>query len=126
MNMIYSMSSRKQYQEKFVKAEKIKEIETESKEIFYLFEDLYNDIKQQDKELETIEETINKSVEKIKQTNIEITEIEEITESGYVKQFTGMILGGSIGSLVFLYNPYVAIGTVIGGVIVGGILPKLF
>ncbi len=126
------MSLRQKYQEQFFKQdmscrrEKIKAIEEESAEVFSLFEDIIAEVKEQERKLSTIEENIEESVSTIKETSQEIVQVEQQQNISLYKHFMGVVIGGGLGSIVVLYNPYVAIGTIIGGTIAGSLLAKLF
>jgi hypothetical protein len=126
------MSLRQKYQEQFFKQdmsyrrEKIKAIEEESAEVFSLFEDIIAEVKEQERKLSTIEENIEESVSTIKETSQEIAKVEQQQNTSLYKHFMGVVIGGGLGSIVVLYNPYVAIGTIIGGTIAGSLLAKLF
>jgi hypothetical protein len=132
-----SMSLRKQYQEKIFKThleklerlEKIQKIEEESSELFYLFEELYEEIKSQDKLINTIEESIKSAEHQINTSDNDISDSEKInkrvTTFQNFKKVSGIFIGSGLGGIVFLYNPYVAIGTIIGGAVVGGIVQYL-
>jgi len=126
------MSLRQKYQEQFFrkdfiyKREKIKEIEQESAEVFSLFEDIIAEVKAQEKQLSTIEENIEESISTIKETSQEIAQVEEQKHTTLYKKIIGVVIGGGIGSIVVLYNPYVAIGTIVGGTIAGSLLSKWF
>ena len=130
-----SMSLRKQYQEKIFKThleklerlEKIQKIEEESSELFYLFEELYEEIKLQDNLVNTIEESIKSTEHQINTSDTDISDSEKINKWA-IPNFTkvsGIFIGSGLGGIVFLYNPYVAIGTIIGGAVVGGIVQYL-
>ena len=107
---------RKEYQEKYIlKKKKIKEIEEETKNIFTLFEELQNEVKKEDENLNIIEETINKVDNEIK---ISETEIENVKKSNFLN-YTTALFGAGLGSIVILYNPYLCIGTIIAGGIFG-------
>ena len=107
---------RKEYQEKYIlKKKKIKEIEEETKNIFTLFEELQNEVKKEDENLNIIEETINKVDNEIK---ISETEIENVKKSNFLN-YTTALFGAGLGSIVILYNPYLCIGSIIAGGICG-------
>ena len=112
---------RRQYQEKFLKkelekAEKIKSMEKEIDEVFYLFEELYDTTKLSEKEINIIEDNI-------KQTKKDIVETEDVIiesnnnfkELENINTYVRYALAGGIGSLGFVFNTYIGIGTVVGG-----------
>ena len=108
---------RKEYQEKYIlKNKKIKEIEAETKEVFFLFEELKENIDNQSEKVKTIEEIIDKVREDVKLTEPVILEAKE--NSKFLNYSTAF-LGAGLGSLTLLYNPYLCIGTIIAGGIFG-------
>ena len=116
---------RQKYQEQFFRSAQIKDIQTDTQELFYLFEDIMEEVKQQERKLSTIEESIEESVDNINNTEIQINELKELKNNNLLKNIYGAIIGGGIGSIVVMYNPYIAIGTIIGGTIMGGLITKL-
>ena len=111
---------RKEYQEKYIlKHRKIKEIEEETKNIFYLFEELQKEVDLQDEKINTIEETINTVNEEVKIVENDIKDIKESNESSKLFNYSTAFLGAGLGSLTLLYNPYLCIGTIIAGGIFG-------
>ena len=127
------MSLRKQYQEKIFKThleklerlEKIQKIEEESSELFYLFEELYEEIKLQDKLINTIDDSIKTSEQQINTSDNDIKESEKSNKFPHFTKISGIFIGSGLGGIALLYNPYVAIGTIIGGAVVGGIVQYL-
>ena len=114
---------RQQYQEKYVKSKKIKKVKKEIDEVFYLFEDLYEEVKNQDKQIQTIEDTIEKTKENAFATEEEIKEVEsQSTNLSYYY----MLVGGGLGSFATIYNPYIGIGSILGGMVLGGVISYIY
>jgi hypothetical protein len=108
---------RKEYQEKYIlKRKKIEAIQEETKNIFYLFEELQKEVDLQDEKVNTIEEIINTVKEDVKITE---NDIKESNESSKFLNYSTAFLGAGLGSLTLLYNPYLCIGTIIAGGIFG-------
>lgn len=111
---------RRQYQEKYIlKNYKIKEIEDEFNVISELFTELNNEITNTQQNLNVLEDHI----EKVRlETQTAVTELENANEQQYNSfkyNISGSLLGMSLGSIVYLYNPYIAIGSIISGGITG-------
>lgn len=112
---------RRQYQEKFLKKEldkleQIKHMEKEIDDVFYLFEELYETVKINEKEINIIEDTINQTKKDIIETEDTMIENEKrINELEYINNYVRYALVGGLGSLGFIFNTYVGIGTVLGG-----------
>lgn len=106
---------RQKYQEKFIKNKKeIEHIETEIKEVFYLFEELYEEINKKENEVNTIQDNIQTIKGDIKKVENSIIDIEETNNSYLYYAF----IGGGLGSFALIYNPYIGIGSILGGMII--------
>ena len=115
---------RQQYQEKFLKKQKyINSLNDEIKEVFYLFEELEEEVKKSQTSINTIEdniETIKEQVNDIEET-VNIAQSEEEKNKKFNISLYVM-LGGGLGSFIIAYNPYVGIGGILGGMIVGSVI----
>lgn len=115
---------RQQYQEKFFKKQKhIKSLNEEIKEVFYLFEELEEEVKKSQTSINTIEdniETIKEQVNDIEETVNIVQNEEERNKKLNISLY--MILGGGLGSFIIAYNPYVGIGGIVGGMFVGSVI----
>ena len=114
---------RQKYQEKFIKIKKVKSLEEEIKEVFYLFEELYVDINNQSNSLQTIQDNIEKSKDNVFVAEEKVTESNN--EHNTSKKFEVpyyMFIGGGLGSLAIIYNPYIGITSIIGGMFLGTIV----
>lgn len=116
---------RKQYQEKYIinykdRSEKITEIGEETKEMFWLFEELKEQVMRQEKELQSIDDKIQESKDNSKQTENTIIETENIANK--LNKLYYALIGGGFGSLAFIYNPYIGAGALTGGIIIGSLL----
>lgn len=114
---------RQKYQERFIKTKKVKRLEEEIKDVFYLFEELYEDINNQSKTLQTIEDKIQNSKEEILIAEDKVEVSNETNNK--IKKFEVpyyMFIGGGIGSLAIIYNPYIGISSIVGGMFLGSIL----
>lgn len=115
---------RKQYQEKFFKKQNhIKSLNEEIKEVFYLFEELEEEVKKSQTNINTIEdniETIKEQVNDIEETVNIVQNEEERNKKLNISLY--MILGGGLGSFIIAYNPYVGIGGIVGGMFVGSVI----
>lgn len=129
---------RQQYQDKYIinnnseirKRIKIKEeieaIEEELKDVFYLFEELKNENIKQSSSFTHISDIIENSKNEISESENQVNQSkEEQDKYSYISSVTGGLIGAGLGSLVFIYSPYIAIGTTIGGFIGGYSLPFL-
>jgi len=114
---------RQQYQEKYVKSKKIKKMKQEIDEVFYLFEELYEEVKNQEKDIQTIQDTVEKTKELTNNTEDEIKEAE--TQSTNMSYYY-MLMGGGLGSFVTIYNPYIGIGSIVGGMVLGGVISYIY
>ena len=125
---------RRQYQEKFLKkelekaekAENIKHIEKEIDEVFYLFEELYQTVQASEKDVNIIQDNIEQSKTKIIQTEEAVIQTQdelETLENNYT--YLRYILAGGVGSVGFVFNTYVGIGTVIGGCMIASLYSAL-
>lgn len=115
---------RKSYQEKFFGSKKdninydFKEIEDEFSLISELFTELNREVINKQKSIDVIDDYINTT-----KNNVEVSETIELQEANkeefnkYKSKLASSLVGAGLGSLVAIYNPYVAIG----GVIVGGL-----
>ena len=120
---------RKEYQKKFMKSEierleKINKMEKEIEEVFYLFEELYQEANQSTETLTTIQDKIETINTEVKETESELMEGNNIQQDRYLK-FLFPVLGLSVGSLGIIYSPYLGIGSIIGGGIVGSVASYL-
>jgi len=101
---------RREYQEKFIIPKK--ELETEVQDTFYLFEEVKNLIEKQDENIKHISEELEQTKTKVFETEIKLeTQYENIETTNY----KGMLIGATLGSLVVIYSPYLAIGSVLLG-----------
>jgi t-SNARE complex subunit (syntaxin) len=116
---------RQQYQEKFVKKQKnIKSLNDEIKEVFYLFEELEEEVKKSQTGINTIEDNIEDNIETIKE---ELNETEESVNIAKIEKERNIIslytiLGGGFGSFIIAYNPYFGIGGIVGGMFIGSVI----
>lgn len=115
---------RRQYQEKFLKKEldkleRIKHVEKEIDDVFYLFEELYQTTNNSQKNIDTIEESIIKTNKEISDTDTEIKEANYEKDSGLKYKYLTYILAGEVVIGVgFVCSSYVGFGTFIGGCVV--------
>jgi t-SNARE complex subunit (syntaxin) len=112
---------RRHFAEKIIKKHQdIKEIQTETEDVFYLFEELREEVESSNSQIETIEDYIQTCKEEVKTTEeINCENTIQIKSDQKTKLIISTILGVGVGSLFFIYNPYVAIGTSIGGGMIG-------
>ena len=116
---------RKKYQETYViRKNKIQDISKEVQQVSYLFEELFEEVKKQDTDIKTISEEVEETKKIIIDGNETIEETNKIKSFYYI--LTGSIIGGGLGSIVLLYNPYVAIGSCICGLVGGGLMGKYY
>ena len=117
---------RKQYQEKFFKTEQnnyeIREIENEFSLVSELFTELNNEIFNQQKQVDLIEDYVNESKESL--INDSEKEIIDVNEKYFKKfnKYTFSFVGAGLGSLIAIYNPDIAIGSVLTGGIAGWLI----
>jgi t-SNARE complex subunit (syntaxin) len=114
---------RQQYQEKFFKTKQIKSINEEVKEIFYLFEELENEVKNYQTAIDTIEDNVEQIKSEVKDTEETIVSAnyeEELRKKYNMSLY--VIIGGGLGSFIIAYNPYVGIGGIVGGMFIGSII----
>lgn len=103
---------RQEYQEKFIIPKK--KIETEVQDTLYLFEEVKNLIEKQDEDIQHISDVIEDTKSKVIETE-SIVEKSEKLKTNYV----GMVIGATLGSLVVVYSPYLAIGSILLGGYIG-------
>lgn len=119
---------RKQYQEKYIlnaknRQKKISEIGEETKEMFWLFEELKEEVLNQENKLQTIEDNIEESKIKVETSENIIVESESVSNKLHKLYYA--IIGGGFGSLAFIYNPYIGLGALTGGIVIGSVLSYL-
>jgi hypothetical protein len=112
---------RRQYQEKFFGVQnnyEIKEIEEEFSLVSELFTELNKEVLKSRKSIDVIEDYISKTKEDVDESETtHLIEGRKMKFDIYYKKFKTGFLGAGIGSLVAIYNPYIAIGsTIIGGI----------
>jgi hypothetical protein len=123
--MYFIKMLRKNYQEKYIipKKNSIEKISKDVQEVSFLFQELFEEIKKQDTQINTIEDNVEDIKQQIDHTENTIKDSQNESNKFYI--LVGSLFGGGLGSLMVLYNPYAAIGTCIGGVIGGGFLAKM-
>ena len=87
-----------------------------------LFTDLNYMIKEQGDYLDTIENNISKSKEDVIYGQGDIIAANQIVNTGLLATISNIkygSIGAGLGAIAFLYNPYVAIGSIIIGGILG-------
>lgn len=127
---------RQKYQEKFIipyinrtqnlskRQEEIEKIEDEMKDIFYLFEELKNENIRQSETVTVLSDLLEQTKNEINSTENNITEAKVENDLYiYTKSIKSGLIGAGLGSLLFIYSPYIAIGTTVGGFITGYTLP---
>jgi len=83
-----------------------------------LFVDLHDIINNQHEQLDSLENHIVSAKEEIRTAQRDIVIANEIAHTGplgTVTNFTAGMVGAGIGAIVYLYNPYLAIGSIILG-----------
>ena len=121
---------RRKYQEKYIlnsqRNKKILEIGEETKEVFWLFEELKDEILNQQQSIQSIQENIEETKQFIENTEENIEEIRDSKSlSDKLHKLYYAIIGGGLGSIAFIYNPYIGGCALAGGLIIGGILSYL-
>lgn len=101
--------------------EEIEKLEKEVEDVFYLFEELREDIKKDEENLNLISEAIIEDKKEIENSKKEI----EVVHQHYLKTISKTLVGGGIGSLMFIYNPFLGIGTTVAGLAAGYFLSKV-
>ena len=87
-----------------------------------LFKDLNYIIKEQGENLDLIENNISESKEEVKLAHTYLVISNQIVNTGFLASISNIkysSIGASLGAIAFLYNPYVAIGTMVLGGILG-------
>jgi len=93
-----NLSRRQEYQEKYVK---IKEIKTEIDDVFWLFEELKEEVNNQSSELNTIEDNVDKIQSIITESETTITQTSEnISYNNYIS------IGSVIVGALILFSKY--------------------
>jgi hypothetical protein len=84
---------------------------------FYLFEEVKNLIEKQDENIKHISEELEQTKTKVFDTEIRLekTQYEKIETTNY----KGLVIGATLGSLVVVYSPYLAIGSILLGGYIG-------
>jgi len=122
--MYFIKMLRKKYQETYIisKKKKVADLSKDVQEVSFLFQELFEEVKRQDNDIKTIAEEVNNTNNLINATELDVNKSNNTQSTYYI--LTGSLIGGGLGTLLLLYNPYVAIGTCICGTISGGIIGK--
>lgn len=123
--MYFIKMLRKKYQETYIISKKntIIDLSKDLQEVSFLFQELFEEVKRQDNDINTIQDNVEQIKQEINTTENVIKDSSNESNKFYI--IIGSLFGGGIGSLMVLYNPYAAIGTCIGGIIGGGFLAKM-
>ena len=78
-----------------------------------LFCELHHIIKEQNQQLDTLEDSISRSTSDVSIAHKDII----ISNNTTHRSVKNIIIGTGLASIVYLYNPYLAIGTVLAGLI---------
>lgn len=97
-------------------------LEKEIADIYYLYEEIRSLVKDQDDNLELIDDFISNSQEDLQITEEELNISENITPDW--KRYYLILSGAGIGSLFYLYSPYLILPSIIGGSLLGDSLSK--
>ncbi len=104
-------------------------LEKDVKMLNNIFTDLNYMINEQGEYLDSIEANISTSKQDVEIAHTDIVESNQIIHSGVlanIKNLKFSSVGAGLGAIMFIYNPYLAIGTmVIGGFIGWNISDKL-
>jgi hypothetical protein len=113
--------TRKQLQEKFfgIKNNEIIKIQQDISDVFYLFEELKQHVEIQEPIISQIDETIQSSQTSIDSTDEKI--LQKLPMYDRIRHFYYAFIGGSMASVVLLYNPYIGIGAISTGLIAGSL-----
>jgi len=90
-----------------------------------LFKELNYMVVEQGEYLDTIENNISTSKEEIKTAHTDLVAANQIVHTGTLSYLSNLKLssiGAGIGAITLLYNPYIAIGTIIMGGAIGWVL----
>jgi len=123
--MYFIKMLRKKYQETYIISKKktVVGLSKDVQEVSFLFQELFEEVKKQDSEINTIQDNIEEIKQQINTTENVVNDSANESNKFYI--IVGTLFGGGIGSLMVLYNPYAAIGTCIGGMIGGGFLANM-
>lgn len=115
--------SKKQLQEKFfgVKKTEIVNLQEDISDVFFLFEELKQHIDTQNPNICNLEENIITSKQMVETIEKNILPKENLTDK-LRHFFYYAFIGGSLASVVLLYNPYVGIGAISTGFITGSLI----
>jgi len=113
--------SKKQLQEQFfgVRNTEFVKLEQDISDVFFLFEELRQNVETQIPAISLLEENIISSKEIVQNVEENILPQEKITDK--LRHFYYAFVGGSVASVVLLYNPYVCIGAISTGLIAGSL-----
>lgn len=113
--------SKKQLQERFfgLRNTEIVKLEQDISDVFFLFEELRQNVETQIPNISQLEESIISSKEIVQNIEENILPQETITEK--LRHFYYAFVGGSMASIVLLYNPYIGIGAISTGLIAGSL-----
>jgi hypothetical protein len=107
--------------EKTDKTDKTELYESLAKDVILLnemFTDLNYIVKQQGEKIDSIEDFISTAKQDVKHAHKDLVIANEIVHSGplaTVTNLTSGAVGAGLGALFYLYNPHIAIGTIIIG-----------
>ena len=105
---------RREYQEKFMyNLLPKKELETEVQDTLYLFEEVNNLIVKQYENIQHISDELEQTKNKVFDTEFKIEEAQY--EKIEMTNYKCMLIGATLGSLVVIYSPYLAFGSVLLG-----------
>ena len=82
-----------------------------------MFTDLHDMVKEQGQQLDTLEDSIITTKSDVSKAHKEI--VVASTFSNSLTSIRSSIIGVGVGSLVYLYNPYLAIGSMLVGGYIG-------
>ena len=112
--------TKKELQERFFGIERQKqilELNQDISDVFFLFEELRQKVDIQKIPIEHISDSQEKLKTELSTSIIELNETSTISDR--LRHFYYAFVGGSMASVVLLYNPYIGVGAISTGLIAG-------
>ena len=111
--------TRKKLQERFFGKQEVEELHQDISDVYFLFEELRQHVNYQTESISNIQETIIETTTSVKNSETDISLTDNVTNK--VRHLYYAFFGGGISSIALLYNPYIGIGAISTGMIIGSL-----